>query len=94
MQGSRLYVGNLRYTVTNEQLQQLFAEYGQVKSANVIEGKGFGFVEMSTPEEAQRAKDALDGKEFNDRNLKVDEAKPPRDRQDRDRPRGGPSRRS
>ncbi len=92
MQGSRLYVGNLRYSVTNDQLQQLFAEYGQVKSANVIEGKGFGFVEMSTPEEAQKAKDALDGQEFNGRNLKVDEAKPPRDRQDRGRPRGGPER--
>jgi RNA recognition motif-containing protein len=92
MQGSRLYVGNLSYNVTSDQLQQLFAGYGQVKSADVIEGKGFGFVEMSTPGEAQQAKDALDGQEFNGRNLKVDEAKPPRDRQDRERPRGGPGR--
>jgi RNA recognition motif-containing protein len=92
MPGSRLYVGNLKYNVTNDQLRGLFAGYGEVKSANVIEGKGFGFVEMSTPEEARKAKEALDGQEFEGRNLKVDEAKPPRSRQDRDRSRGGPER--
>ncbi len=64
MQGSKLYVGNLTYSVTNEQLQELFAEYGEVKHVNIIEGKGFGFVEMGTPEEAQRAKDELNGTEF------------------------------
>lgn len=92
MQGNRLYVGNLNYSVTDDQLRGLFAAHGQVKSANVIEGKGFGFVEMSTPEEARKAKEALDGQEFEGRNLKVDEAKPPRSRQDRDRSRGGSER--
>ena len=47
MQGSKLYVGNLSYSVTNEQLEELFNNYGGVKEVNIIEGKGFGFVEMS-----------------------------------------------
>ena len=46
MQGSKLYVGNLNYSVTSEQLEELFSNYGQVKNVNIIEGKGFGFVEM------------------------------------------------
>ena len=54
MQGSKLYVGNLSYSITNEQLEELFAEQGTVNSVNVIEGKGFGFVEMSSPEEAEK----------------------------------------
>lgn len=78
MQGSKLYVGNLTYSVTNEQLQELFAEYGEVKHVNIIEGKGFGFVEMGTPEEAQKAKDELNGTEFLGRTMRIDEARPPR----------------
>jgi len=78
MQGSKLYVGNLNYSVTNEQLEELFANHGTVKSVNIIEGKGFGFVEMSSSEEANNAKDSLNNTEFNDRPLKIDEAKPPR----------------
>ena len=78
MQGSKLYVGNLTYSVTNEQLQELFAEYGEVKHINIIEGKGFGFVEMGTPEEAQRAKDELNGTEFSGRTMRIDEARPPK----------------
>jgi RNA recognition motif-containing protein len=78
MQGSKLYVGNLTYSVTNEQLQELFAEYGEVKHVNIIEGKGFGFVEMGTPEEAQRAKDELNGTEFSGRTMRIDEARPPK----------------
>ena len=78
MQGSKLYVGNLTYSVTNEQLQELFAEYGEVKHVNIIEGKGFGFVEMGTPEEAQRAKDELNGTEFAGRTMRIDEARPPK----------------
>jgi len=84
MQGSRLYCGNLSYSVTNPDLQQLFSNYGEVKEVNIIEGKGFGFIEMSSPEEAEKAKEALDGSEFKGRNLKVDEAHPPRDRPRRD----------
>jgi RNA recognition motif-containing protein len=78
MQGSKLYVGNLSYSVTSEQLEELFAKFGAVKQVNVIEGKGFGFVEMSSPEDAEKAKEALDGQAFEGRTLKVDEARPPK----------------
>lgn len=84
MQGSKLYVGNLSYSVNSTQLQELFAGYGEVRESNVIEGRGFGFIEMATPEEAEKAKEALDGSEFNGRTLRVDEARPRRDRQPRD----------
>jgi len=88
MQGSKLYVGNLNYSVTNQQLEELFANHGTVKSVNIIEGKGFGFVEMSSSEEAENDKQALNDTEFNDRPLKIDEARPPRPRRDyNDRPR-------
>lgn len=80
MQGNKLYVGNLSYSVTDEQLKELFSKYGQVKSANVIGNKGFGFVEMSDPAEAEKAKEGLDGSNFEGRNLKVDEARPQRER--------------
>jgi len=84
MQGSKLYVGNLSYAVTNEQLEKLFSDYGEVKNINIIEGKGFGFVEMSSNEEAEKAKDGLNGAEFEGRTMKVDEARPPRERPRRD----------
>jgi RNA recognition motif-containing protein len=86
MAGSKLYVGNLKYSVTPDELHKLFSGYGEVKSANVIEGKGFGFVEMGSPEQAEQAKTALNGQDFNGRALKIDEAQPPR--QDNNR-RGG-----
>jgi hypothetical protein len=47
MQGSKLYVGNFGYSVTKEELEELFAKYGEIKEIKVIEGRGFGFVEMS-----------------------------------------------
>ncbi len=78
MQGSKLYVGNLTYSVTNEQLKELFSQYGEVKEVNVIIGRGFGFVEMSSPSEAEKAKEALNGSDLEGRTLKVDEARPPR----------------
>jgi RNA recognition motif-containing protein len=84
MQGSKLYVGNLSYSVGNEQLEELFAAYGVVKQVNVIEGKGFGFVEMSSTAEAEKAKEALDAYEFKGRTLKVDEARPPKTRERRE----------
>jgi RNA recognition motif-containing protein len=80
MTGSKLYVGNLIYAVTSDELKTLFGTYGTVKEATVIERKGFGFVEMSTPEEAEAAKTALDGKDYQGRNMKVDEARPPKER--------------
>ena len=80
MQGSKLYVGNLSFSVTNEQLKELFSNYGEVREVNVIEGRGFGFVEMSSPAEAEKAKEALNGSDLEGRTLKVDEARPPRSR--------------
>ena len=84
MQGSKLYVGNLSYSVTKEQLAELFASYGQVRSVTIIEGKGFGFIEMSNNLEAEKAKEALHNIEFAGRTMKVDEARPPKNR-----PQGG-----
>ena len=80
MQSSKLYVGNFSYSTTDEQLEKLFAEYGTVVSASVIGNKGFGFVEMSSAEEAEKAKDALDGTEFDGRSIKVNEALPQKSR--------------
>ena len=80
--GKNIYVGNLNYDVDSEALGALFAPYGTVVSANVINdrntgrSKGFGFVEMSTDEEAQAAIEALDGQENLGRTLKVNEARP------------------
>ncbi|MDD5773660.1 MAG: RNA-binding protein [bacterium] len=83
MASTRLYVGNLKYSTTNEQLQEIFSVYGEVKQVNIIEGKGFGFVEMSNEEEAEKAKTALNGTDFLGRTLKIDEAHPPKERQPR-----------
>ncbi len=80
MQGSKLYVGNLSYSVTKEKLEELFSNYGEVRQVNIIEGKGFGFVEMSNQSEAKKAKEALNDTEFEGRNLNVDEARPPKSR--------------
>ena len=89
MQGSKLYVGNLGYSVTSDQLEELFGAHGSVKQVTVIEGKGFGFVEMSSPAEAEKAKAALDATDFKGRTLKVDEARPPRERERRSGGGGG-----
>jgi hypothetical protein len=83
MQESKLYVGNLNYSVTNEELEELFGSHGAVKSVNVIDGKGFGFVEMGSSAEADEAQEALNGTEFKGRTLKVDKARPPKNRQRR-----------
>ncbi|MBT8507946.1 RNA-binding protein [Methanomicrobiaceae archaeon CYW5] len=80
MQGSKLYVGNLTYSVTDKQLEELFSEYGEVKEVRVIERKGFGFVEMGTPEEAEKAMEALNETVFEGRTMRIDEARPPKPR--------------
>jgi RNA recognition motif-containing protein len=77
MEGKKLYVGNLSYSVTNQDLQELFSKYGKVDSVNVIEGKGFGFVEMADAAEAEKAKEELSESKFQGRALRVDEANPP-----------------
>ena len=84
MQGNKLYVGNLGYSVTVDQLQELFSTYGNVENVNIVEGKGFGFVEMSNQSEAEKAKKELNGSDFKGRSLKINEAIPDRGRQRRD----------
>jgi RNA recognition motif-containing protein len=78
----KLYVGNLSFETSNENLQQLFAEAGTVESVSVVEdrdtgrSRGFGFVEMSSKEEGAAAIAQFNGKEVNGRALNVNEAKP------------------
>jgi len=82
----KLYVGNLTYDVTSSDLERLFQPHGTVESAQVItdrdtgRSKGFGFVEMGTPQEAQAAIQALHGRDANGRALTVNEARPREDR--------------
>jgi RNA recognition motif-containing protein len=80
MQGNKLYVGNFSYSVSEDDLRELFSSHGEVKDVKVIEGRGFGFVEMSSPAEAEKAKEALNGSNHKGRTLRVDEARPPRER--------------
>ena len=81
MSSAKLYVGNFTYDTSEASLRTLFEAHGEVISINLITDrdsgrpKGFGFVEMGTPEEAQKAKAALDGTQLDGRPLKVDEAK-------------------
>lgn len=88
--GMKLYVGNLSYNMSDGDLDQLFSTYGTVRSAQVImdrdtgRSKGFGFVEMSSEQEAQAAIQGLHGKEVEGRTLTVNEARPKEER-----PRGG-----
>lgn len=80
--GRKLYCGNLSYSVTSDSLRTMFAAHGKVDSAEVImdrttgQSKGFGFVEMGTDQEAQKAIAALNGQDNDGRKLKVNEAKP------------------
>lgn len=80
---TKLYVGNLNYSVTSEDLKEVFSEYGEIVEAKVIEGKGFGFVEMATQSEAEMAKKELDGSQLKGRTLKVNDARPPKSKQKR-----------
>lgn len=83
---TKLYVGNLSFRTTSEELREAFSTVGTVESASVIEdretgrSRGFAFVEMATPEEAAAAIEAFNGKDFGGRNLTVNEAKPRTDR--------------
>jgi RNA recognition motif-containing protein len=84
--GKKLYVGNLSYGVSDSTLEQLFAQYGTVQSAQVIQdratgrSKGFGFVEMDTEAQAQAAIAGLNDQEHDGRRLTVNEARPREDR--------------
>ena len=81
-----IYVGNLSYGTTDQSLEELFGEFGEVSSARVItdrdsgRSKGFGFVEMAGQEEAQQAIDDLNDKEIDGRKLRVNEARPREER--------------
>ena len=92
LMGKKLYVGNLGYDVSDADLSQLFGQHGTVSSAAVImdkatgRSKGFGFVEMSSDQEAQAAIAALNGRDYSGRALTVNEAKP---RPEGNRNRGG-----
>ena len=85
----KLYVGNLSFSTSSEDLQQLFAQVGTVESATVVEdrdtgrSRGFGFVEMASKEEGERAIEQFNGTDMNGRNLTVNEAKPREDRGNR-----------
>lgn len=87
-----IYIGNLSFDTTEDQLLEAFKAYGEVTSVNIIKdnysgkSKGFGFIEMNSKDEAVTAIKELNGKEFNGRNLNVNEAKP---RESRDNRRGG-----
>ena len=86
---SKIYVGGLPYATTDAQLQEIFSAHGTVESARVItdkftgRSKGFGFVEMSSDAEAERAINALNGTEFEGRNVVVSEARPQAPRESR-----------
>ncbi len=89
---NKLYVGNMSYATTEESLTELFSQFGTVVSANIIkdrftdQSKGFGFVEMDSPNSATAAIEALNGREFNGRNLRVNIAEnKPRDNNNRER---------
>lgn len=80
---AKLYVGNLAYAVTDDRLREHFAQHGSVVSARVItdkftgRSKGFGFVEMASDADAHKAMTALNGTDFEGRNIVVNEARPP-----------------
>jgi len=82
----KLYIGSLPYETTSEELSQLFGQAGTVESSNVImdrdtgQSKGFGFVEMSSDQEAQKAIEMFNGYELGGRKLVVNEAQPPKPR--------------
>jgi RNA recognition motif-containing protein len=88
---TNLYVGNLSYDTTEDTLRTLFAEYGDIESVNLISdrytgrSRGFAFVEMSTEQAAQEAMSGLTGKQVDEREIKVDKAKPKSDGRRSDR---------
>lgn len=84
MQSGRLFVGNLSYSVTNSDLEELFSQHGEVVDVKVIDNKGFGFVEMSSPAEAEKAKEELNDTDLKGRTLRIDEASPRKNRESRD----------
>ncbi|MEW6002311.1 MAG: RNA-binding protein [Nitrospirota bacterium] len=91
---SKIYVGNVSFGVTEDELRELFSKYGEVESVKIVTDaqtgrpRGFGFVEMASEDEAKKAIKGLNGTEFKERTLTVSEARPPKQR-DRGHGRGG-----
>ncbi len=81
MATNQLYVGNLSYQTTEDELREAFSAYGNVVSVRIMGGRGFGFVEMESTEAAESAKDGLNETELGGRTIRVDEARPPRKRE-------------
>jgi len=88
MFSKKLYVGNLNYKTTEEKLKEAFAQFGEVTSVNILQGRGFGFVEMATPEASEEARNRMNGTDLEGRKIIVNEARPRTDRP-RDRREGG-----
>ncbi|MBN1938641.1 MAG: RNA-binding protein [Candidatus Aminicenantes bacterium] len=76
MSSNKLYVGNLNYKTTEETLREVFGRFGEVVSANILQGRGFGFVEMAAPEAAEDAIAKMNGQDLEGRRIVVSEAKP------------------
>jgi RNA recognition motif-containing protein len=76
MSVQKLYVGNLNYKTTEDSLKSLFAQYGEVTAVNILQNRGFGFVELASPESAEEAKTKLNGTEFEGRKIIVNDARP------------------
>jgi RNA recognition motif-containing protein len=80
-----IYVGNLNYNLSEDELEKVFASYGEVTSVKIIrdkytdQSKGFGFIEMANDADAQKAIDELNGSEVKGRELRVNQARPPRE---------------
>ena len=93
--GNKIYVGNLPFSATSESLNDMFSAFGKVDSAKIVmdrdtgRSKGFGFVEMSTNDEAQAAIEKLNGSDMGGRSLVVNEARPMEPRGDRPQRSGG-----
>ncbi|MCX7013091.1 MAG: RNA-binding protein [Candidatus Sumerlaeota bacterium] len=93
----KIYVGNLAFNTTEELLRQAFEAYGKVESAEIIvdratnQSRGFGFVEMEDPAEAEKAIEAMNGGSLDGRTLRVNEARPRADRERREPRHGGRS---
>jgi len=84
--GSKIYVGNISFSVTEDELRELFAQHGEAESVKIITDaltgrpRGFGFVEMASEDDARKAIKALNGTELKGRTLNVSEARPPQKR--------------
>ncbi|MCS7243231.1 MAG: RNA-binding protein [Candidatus Calescibacterium sp.] len=93
---TKLFVGNLSYQLTEDELRQTFQGYGSIKELRLLQSKGFGFVEFESSESAQKALEELNGKELKGRKMRVEMAKPREEKEPREGSRfrqySGPSR--